>query len=99
MILTFAALNRRRRAQQGPWVPTAVFVLGYLLVWGGFSVVATLAQWGLHTAALLSPMVVVTSPMVGGLLLMATGIFQWTPLKSACLTQGRSPLGFIMTAW
>ena len=75
MILTFAAVNRRRLAQQGPLVPTAVFVLGYLLVWGGFSVVATLAQWGLHTAALLSPMIVVTSPVVGGLLLVAAGDF------------------------
>jgi predicted metal-binding membrane protein len=99
MILTFATINRRRRAQQGPLVPTAVFVLGYLLVWGGFSVVATLAQWGLHTAALLSPMVVITSPFMGGLLLMAAGLFQWTPLKSTCLMQCRSPLGFLMTAW
>jgi predicted metal-binding membrane protein len=99
MILTFATINRQRRAQQGPFVPTAVFVLGYLLVWGGFSVVATLAQWGLNTAALLSPMIVMTSPIGGGLLLMAAGIFQWTPLKSTCLTQCRSPLGFIMTEW
>jgi predicted metal-binding membrane protein len=99
MILTFATLNRRRRAQQGLFVPTTVFVLGYLLVWGGFSVVATLAQWGLHTGALLSPMIVITSPIVGGLLLMAAGIFQWTPLKSTCLTQCRSPLGFVMTEW
>jgi predicted metal-binding membrane protein len=99
MILTFAAMNRRRRTQQGPLVPTTVFVLGYLLVWGGFSVVATLAQWGLHTGALLSPMIVITSPIVGGLLLMAAGIFQWTPLKSTCLTQCRSPLGFVMTEW
>jgi predicted metal-binding membrane protein len=99
MILTFATINRRRRAQQGPLVPTTVFLLGYLLVWGGFSVVATLAQWGLHTAALLSPMLVMTSPIGGGLLLLAAGIFQWTPLKSTCLTQCRSPLGFIMTEW
>jgi predicted metal-binding membrane protein len=99
MILTFAALNRRRRAHQGPFVPTTVFVLGYLLVWGGFSVLATLAQWGLHTAALLSPMTVITSPIVGSLLLMAAGLFQWTPLKSTCLRQCRSPLGFVMTEW
>jgi predicted metal-binding membrane protein len=99
MILTFVTINRRRRAQQGPFVPTTVFVLGYLLVWSGFSVLATLAQWGLHTAALLSPMIVITSPIVGGLLLVAAGIFQWTPLKSTCLTQCRSPLGFVMTEW
>jgi predicted metal-binding membrane protein len=99
MILTFATINRRRRAQQGPFVPTSVFVLGYLLVWGGFSVVATLAQWGLHTAALLSPMLASTSPMLCGLLLLAAGIFQWTPLKSTCLTQCRSPLGFLTREW
>jgi predicted metal-binding membrane protein len=99
MVLMFATVNRRHRGQYGPLVPTAVFLLGYLLVWGGFSVVATLAQWGLHTAALLSPMIVITSPIVGGLLLMAAGIFQWTPLKSTCLTQCRSPLGFLMTEW
>jgi predicted metal-binding membrane protein len=99
MILMFATVNRRRRGQQGPFVPTTVFLLGYLLVWGGFSVVATLAQWGLHTAALLSPMMVSTSPLLGGVLLLAAGIFQWTPLKSTCLTQCRSPLGFLMTEW
>jgi predicted metal-binding membrane protein len=80
-------------------VPTGIFLLGYLLVWSAFSVVATGVQWGLHTAALLSPMMVSTSPALGGLLLLAAGIFQWTPLKSTCLTQCRSPLGFLTTEW
>jgi len=44
-------------------------------------------------------MLVSTSPLVGGLLLLAAGLFQWTPLKSTCLRQCRSPLGFIMTEW
>ena len=47
MILMFVTINRRRREQQQPFVPTAVFLAGYLLVWAGFSAVATLAQWGL----------------------------------------------------
>jgi len=99
MILMFATLNRRRREQQQPYVPTAVFLAGYLLVWTGFSALATLAQWGLHSAALLSPMMVSTSPLFGGLMLLAAGIFQWTPLKYTCLTHCRSPLGFLMTDW
>jgi predicted metal-binding membrane protein len=99
MILIFATINRRRRAQQGPFVPTMVFWVGYLLVWSGFSALATLAQWGLHAAALLSPGLVNASPMVGGLLLLVAGIFQWTPLKSTCLTQCRSPLGFLTREW
>jgi predicted metal-binding membrane protein len=99
MILIFANVNRKRQEQERPYVPTAVFLSGYLLVWTGFSVLATLAQWGLHEAALLSPMMVSTSPILGGILLLAAGIFQWTPLKYACLKHCRSPLSFLMTDW
>jgi predicted metal-binding membrane protein len=99
MILTFATISRRRREQHQPYVPTAVFLAGYILVWMGFSVLATLAQWVLHTAALLSPMMVSTSPVLGGVLLVVAGIFQWTPLKYTCLTRCRSPLGFLTTEW
>lgn len=99
MVLMFANLNRRRRAQQGLFVPTGVFLLGYLVVWTGFSSLATVAQWGLHAAALLSPMMVSTSPILGGALLLAAGIFQWTPLKHTCLRHCRSPMGFMMHEW
>jgi predicted metal-binding membrane protein len=99
MILMFATVNRRRREKEEPFVPTGTFLLGYLLVWSGFSAMATLAQWGLHTAALLSPMMVSTSPVFGGVLLIAAGIFQWTPLKDTCLTRCRSPWGFFTTEW
>jgi predicted metal-binding membrane protein len=99
MILLFAKANRNRRQDQHPYVPTALFALGYLVLWIAFSGLATLAQWGLHTAALLSPMMVVTSPIIGGILLITAGLFQWTPLKSACLHQCRSPLGFLMQEW
>jgi predicted metal-binding membrane protein len=99
MILIFANVNRKRQEQEQPYVPTAVFLSGYLLVWTGFSVLATLAQWGLHEAALLSPMMVSTSSILGGILLLAAGIFQWTPLKYACLKHCRSPLSFLMTDW
>ncbi len=99
MILTYAALIRRQQAQPEPFAPTTVFLGGYLLVWTGFSALATLAQWGLHSAALLSPMMVSTSPILGSVLLLSAGIFQWTPWKYACLKHCRSPLGFLLTDW
>ena len=99
MILVFAKVKRQRRADHDPIAPTAAFVFGYLLVWTGFSAVATLAQWGLHSAAFLSPMMASTSHYLGGGLLFAAGIFQWTPLKRACLVHCRSPLHFFMTKW
>jgi predicted metal-binding membrane protein len=76
-----------------------MFLLGYLLVWTAFSALAALAQWALHATALLSPKMVSTSPLLGGLLLIAAGVFQWTPLKRACLSHCRSPLSFLMTDW
>ena len=98
-ILTFATVNRQRRAQERPFVPAGIFLAGYLVVWTAFSALAAVAQWALHSAALLSPMMVSTSPLLGGALLVAAGIFQWTPLKHACLTHCRSPLSFLMTGW
>jgi predicted metal-binding membrane protein len=99
MILTFAAVHRRRLADGRPAVPTAVFVLGYLAVWSLYSVAAALAQTALHEAALLSPAMAATSPLLAAALLIAAGVFQWTPLKRACLAACRSPLSFLMTGW
>jgi predicted metal-binding membrane protein len=99
MILLFATINRKRRHQERPFVATGIFLAGYLVIWTLFSALATLAQWGLHAAALLSPMMVSTSPLLGGALLIAAGIFQWTPLKHACLTHCRAPFDFLMSDW
>jgi predicted metal-binding membrane protein len=99
MILMFAGINRRRQKQQVPYVPTSVFLLGYLAVWAAFSVLATVAQWAFHAVSLLSPMMVSTSPILGGILLLIAGIYQLTPLKHACLSKCRSPLGFVLNEW
>jgi predicted metal-binding membrane protein len=99
MILMFAGIQRRRQKQQAPYVSTSVFLLGYLLIWAAFSVLASAAQWGLHAVSLLSPMMVSTSPVLGGILLLIAGIYQWTPLKHACLSKCQSPLGFVLNEW
>jgi predicted metal-binding membrane protein len=99
MILMFASVHRRRATEGRPAVPTAVFVLGYLVVWTIFSVAAAVTQTGLHTAALLSPAMATTSPLLAGGLLIVAGVFQWTPLKRACLATCRSPLSFLMSRW
>ena len=99
MVLAFLGVNQRRQAAGRPFVPVGIFVAGYLAVWTAYSAVATLAQWGLHKAALLSPAMAATSPFLSGSLLIAAGIFQWTPLKRGCLKGCRSPLSFLMTEW
>jgi predicted metal-binding membrane protein len=99
MILMFAGVNRRRREQQVSYVPTSVFLVGYLVVWAAFGVLATASQWWLHAVSLLSPMMTNTSPVLGGVLLLVAGIYQWTPLKHACLSKCRSPMGFVLNEW
>ncbi len=99
MMLIFASVNRKRSANDAPFVPTGVFVLGYLVVWSVFSVAATTVQWGLHEYALLSPMMSTNTPILGGVVLVTAGVFQWTSMKEVCLSHCQSPLGFIMTHW
>jgi predicted metal-binding membrane protein len=99
MILTFAALNRSKRARGQTFVPTSIFALGYAIVWGGFSVSATGAQWVLARSALLSPTMATTSPVLGGSLLVLAGLYQFTPLKQACLRKCRSPFAFVLNHW
>jgi predicted metal-binding membrane protein len=98
VILLFAAMRRHRDAQRWPLVVFA-FGTGYLLVWIGFSAGAALAQWALRSAAMLTPMMKTSSARLGGVILIAAGVYQLTPFKGACLTHCRSPLGFLMSRW
>jgi predicted metal-binding membrane protein len=99
MILMFTTVNQRHGETQRPLVPTGLFVLGYFLVWTAYSALAAMAQYGLHVSALLTHNLVITSPLLGGVLLVAAGVFQWTPFRDACMSKCRSPLGFLMAAW
>ena len=76
MILAFLTVNQNRSATNRPLVPVGIFLLGYLVVWTAFSAVATLAEWVLHEATLLSTTMAATSPALNGGLLIAAGVFQ-----------------------
>jgi predicted metal-binding membrane protein len=99
MILAFLTVNQGRSATNRPLVPVSIFLLGYLAIWTAYSAAATLAEWGLHQATLLSTTMAATSPSLNGVLLIAAGVFQLTPLKRACLKNCRSPLSFLMSEW
>ncbi len=97
-ILLFAALSRSR-ASTTAFPPIAIFAAGYVLVWTAFSAVATAAHLTLQQAALVSPMLRVTSGVLAALLLVAAGVYQFTPLKAACLRHCRSPIQFFTRHW
>lgn len=99
MTLIYAAVARKGASQDTPLAPTATFVLGYIAIWTLFSAAATLVQWWLDQAALLSPMMVSNSPSLGAGLLIAAGIYQWLPFKDACLQHCRAPAHFFARHW
>lgn len=99
MILLYATIARRRRDRGEPLVGSGTFAFGYLAVWAMASMAAAALQFGLEQLALLSPMMEITSVVVAGTVLIAAGVYQWTPLKAACLRHCRSPLDFVLTHW
>ena len=98
MLLLFAGAHRNRSGR-GIGVPVIAFSLGYFLVWIGFSGGATLAQWTLHGAAMLSGAMGSSNAYLSAAILVAAGAYQMTPWKGKCLAHCRSPLGFLMTSW
>lgn len=97
-ILLFAALMRSRAS--APTISSAgTFGLGYVLVWTAFSVGATMAHWKLEQMALVSPAMRITNGLLAGLLLLAAGVYQLTPVKDACLRHCRSPIQFFTRYW
>lgn len=99
LILLFAKVNRQRKEQQSPFVNTLYLLTGYFLVWAAFSLIATFLQWLLQQVNWLNPDMIITNKVLGSLILIAAGVFQFTPLKQSCLNFCKSPLEFIYKHW
>jgi len=100
-VLLYTRVHRHSH-QTGPasTIPAAAFTFGYLVAWLGFSVVATMLQAAMERAGLLDRMMMWTTDrtLTAGILL-ATGLFQLSPLKSACLDHCRRPVEFLTRNW
>jgi predicted metal-binding membrane protein len=101
MVLAFAGLERQRIGSTGKiWQQTSSFLAGYLLVWMGFSVLATIAQWALYAAGVLSASGMKTANLsVDVAVLVSAGLFQFSSIKSVCLKHCRTPIGFLLSEW
>jgi predicted metal-binding membrane protein len=98
-ILFYGTLVRRNR-ERGTILPAVwTFVAGYLFVWTAFSLVAALLQAILLEARLITPMLVSASTALSAALLIAAGIYQFSPFKNVCLRHCRHPLEFFTMRW
>ena len=96
MILMYARVSRQGKAAGKVLAGTGWFAAGYFLAWIGFSLAATLVQWAVERASLLDSRMASASSVLGGIVLIAAGVYQWTPLKDVCLAQCQTPLQFLM---
>jgi predicted metal-binding membrane protein len=98
-VLVHAAVSRRLAdIRERRWRSVA-FLSGYALSWSSFSLVAAALQVWLERLALLSPALVDASPVLGGLVVAAAGVYQLTPAKDVCLRHCRTPLQFVAEHW
>ncbi|MGV3655472.1 MAG: DUF2182 domain-containing protein [Noviherbaspirillum sp.] len=97
VILLYGTLSRR--SNTGLSTAPGLFAFGYVAVWSAFSLAALLVQFLLEGAGLLSPMMEASNAALSGGLLIAAGVYQFTPLKHSCLRLCRSPLDFLLSHW
>jgi predicted metal-binding membrane protein len=95
MVLLYARVGRQAARARQPFAASAWFAGGYLLAWTVFAAVATVAQWATDRLAFMTPTMASAKPWFSGVVLIAAGLYQWTPLKDACLRQCQAPLQFI----
>jgi predicted metal-binding membrane protein len=89
--LAFASVTRSRG--EG-YLSTAVFIAGYLLVWAAAGLIPLAVMQATNLVWVAPPSWI---GRLAGLVIVASGIFQFTPLKDVCLRACRSPLAFVMT--
>ena len=100
MVLAFARVTRERaRRGQAMYVPTGVFLVGYLLAWTGYGVLA----YGIFRVVDAVDGGVLSwdraGPYVAGGAIVAAGLYQLTPIKDVCLRHCRGPLHFLLHGW
>jgi predicted metal-binding membrane protein len=99
MILLFDRVERGKREAGRSYVPTMYFVAAYLAIWTVFGVLAFALAGGVERLAADADWITGQWARIGGVLLIAAGLYQLTPLKDVCLSKCQSPMSFLMTSW
>jgi predicted metal-binding membrane protein len=74
---------------------SAVMIAGYFLVWAAFGLVTFVLGFLIAKAEMSSDLLSRAVPIIGGAMLIACGIYQWTPWKSSCLKCCQDPMSLV----
>lgn len=89
----------QRGQAAGAAIPSTLLVAGYLAVWLAFSIVAASGQWLFEQFGLISGMLSSQSRYLSAGILLFAGVYQFTPLKRACLRHCRGPALLLSQHW
>ncbi len=99
MILTYAQIADTAARKAERVVSPLVLAAGYLAVWLGFALLATVLQGALTAVGLIDPATASVSGLFSGAVFLGAGLYQFSALKRACLTACQRPFPFFFTHW
>lgn len=73
-----------------------LFSAGYLGVWTGFGILAFWGDYAVHSIVERNRYLHSHELIITGSVVLLAGVYQFTPLKDACLKSCRSPLAFVI---
>jgi predicted metal-binding membrane protein len=95
----FQTIARRKQEQGLPFAPAWIFIAGYVALWTLTGALGYAADIAIQSLPRTFPVLQTYGALIGGMTLVIAGIYQLTPLKYLCLSQCRSPLGFLLNSW
>ena len=99
LILQYAGVRRTKHPHSNAYVSTALFVVGFMVLWAAFSLAATAVQWWLEQGAYMSAAMSIVDKKLAGGVLIAVGLYQFTGVKQRCLKLFRNPLHHLTSNW
>jgi predicted metal-binding membrane protein len=99
MVATYAEIAETA-ARKGETVASPlVLIAGYIAVWLGVALALAALQLALARLSLLDAALAVASPLFSGALFIGAGLYQFSALKHACVTQCQHPFRFFFANW
>jgi predicted metal-binding membrane protein len=99
MIALYGAVRRNFSQTGQAGIPTPLFALVYLVLWLVTGIPVYVASAAIGAAAGTYPAIAGFLPYALALTLVVAGIYQFSPLKRACLHVCATPLSFLIGRW
>ncbi|MGO9901991.1 MAG: DUF2182 domain-containing protein [Solirubrobacteraceae bacterium] len=98
MTLVFARVSAEHQRGRS-FVPSWVFIIGYLAVWTAYGLLAYVIFRIIQAAHIHALSWHAEGPLIAGSAIAAAGLYQLSPLKRSCLRHCRSPTHYVRSRW